>query len=76
MHLINNVLGDKEEIVALHLSSWLTKEERLTVEEEFVKLKLSYTIICDKGKDTFIVSRYPPMLLYYNFMNVAAWVHI
>lgn len=57
MHLRNNALGDKEEIVALHLSSWLTKEERVTVEEEAIKLKLSYTVICDKGKETSVVSR-------------------
>lgn len=57
MHLRNNTLGDKEELVALHLSPWLTKEERVTVEEEAIKLKLSYTVISDDGKETFVVSR-------------------
>jgi len=56
MHLRNNTLGDKEDIVALHLSPWLTKEERVTVEEEAIKLKLSYSVISDEGKETFVVS--------------------
>ncbi|KAH9294845.1 hypothetical protein KI387_038433, partial [Taxus chinensis] len=50
MSLRCKITGNKEETVVLHLSSWLTKEEKLAVEEEAVRLKLSHTVISEQGK--------------------------
>lgn len=57
MSLRGNITGNKEQVISLHLSAWLSKEEREAVEQEAVRLKLSHSVISEEGKRMFVVNR-------------------
>ncbi|KAL4197518.1 hypothetical protein AMTRI_Chr04g188660 [Amborella trichopoda] len=53
----NTILNEGGDMFTLHLSSWLSNEERKAVEVEAIRLKLSHTVISERGFHITAVSK-------------------